>query len=778
MTSGQSAPVPPRLFVDGRVVTHPTAAGRGVARYTVGIVRAAAHAGAEVMVLCGTGDDHDEWSRVAPEITRRPLLPSAVADAPRDRTWFVCTQLMLHPPCLDVIPRFITHMRMPVVGVLHDVIPQRFPERYLTDPAARIQTRLRESLCRTIDVFWTNSEFTANTGAVELGVARSRLHHVGAVIDPIFCPGDPGPLPVGVRPGAVVAVTGADDRKNTERLIRAWSRVPDTARGDRQLVIVCAVDADTRSRWHHTAHHAGVADSVVITGAIDDTELVSLYRSATIGVMPSLEEGFGLPVAESIACGTPCLCSNVSSLPEVAGTSEGLFDPYDVMSMAGAISAYLTDASLRTRLLSEQEAGGARWHPSRVGAQMLAALPDATPANRVESDMATHRPSVVFAGPHPCADSGIVAYSDMVLAEWPGDAPQRMDDVQLSPAETSGGRFAGDDASGARGLIGHLGRHAHVHDHDHVVMVLGSSEHHAFGADRARDGRCHVWLHEPTLVGAVVGSYHYGGGRVWMESHLRDWFGADAATDAVRAAQEGDAQALHAQGHDACSAVVAAARSVIVSSDDAAQVIRQYTSAPILVLPLGHPQRASTSPQFGHVVALGRVDDGKHPEVLVDLAAADPRLIITAIGRLSDEDRQRCMERAHALGCAQRIRFTGAISDAERDAVLATAWVGVQLRSGHPGQMSASITELLARAIPVVTTMTTHGADAAGLRVISAPDAVAVINAMDPWWSAQDWAVASQWAADTAASHTANEVARRLATWLDEVDRLPSGVYR
>jgi glycosyltransferase involved in cell wall biosynthesis len=235
---------------------------------------------------------------------------------------------------------------------------------------------------------------------------------------------------------------------------------------------------------------------------------------------------------------------------------------------------------------------------------------------------------------------------------------------------------------------------------------------------------------------------------------------------------------LHAQGHDACSAVVAAARSVIVSSDDAAQVIRQYTSAPILVLPLGHPQRASTSPQFGHVVALGRVDDGKHPEVLVDLAAADPRLNITAIGRLSDEDRQRCMERAHELGCAQRIRFTGAISDAERDAVLATAWVGVQLRSGHPGQMSASITELLARAIPVVTTMTTHGADAAGLRVISAPDAVAVIDAIDPWWSAQRWAVASQWAADTAASHTANEVARRLATWLDEVDRLPSGVYR
>ena len=778
MTSGQSDLVTPRLFVDGRVVTHPTAAGRGVARYTVGIVRAAAHAGADVVVLCGTGDDHEEWSRAAPEITRRPLLPSAVADAPGGHTWFVCTQLMLHPPCLDVIPRFITGMRMPVVGVLHDVIPQRFPERYLTDPAARIQTRLRESLCRTIDVFWTNSEFTADTGAVELGVSRSRLHRVGAVIDPIFCPGDPGSMPAGVRPGAVVAVTGADDRKNTERLIRAWSRVPDAARGDRQLVIVCAVDADTRDRWHHTAHHAGVADSVVITGAIDDTELVSLYRSATIGVMPSLEEGFGLPVAESIACGTPCLCSNVSSLPEVAGTPEALFDPYDVMSMAGAISAYLTDASMRDHLLNEQAAGRARWHPSRVGAEMLAALADTAPANRAEPDMVVHRPSVVVAGPHPLADSGIVAYTDMVLAEWPGDAPQRMDDVQLSPAESIGSRSTGDAASGARGLIGHLGRHAHVHDHDHVVMVLGSSEHHAIGADRVRGGRCHVWLHEPTLVGAVVGPYHYGGGRVWMESHLRDWYGAEADADAVRAAYEGDAQVLHVQGRDACSAVVVAARSVIVSSDDAAQIIRQYTSAPILVLPLGHPQRAATSPQFGHVVALGRVDDGKHPEVLVDLAAADPRLIITAIGRLSDEDRQRCMERAHELGCAQRIRFTGAISDAERDAVLATAWVGVQLRSGHPGQMSASITELLARAIPVVTTMTTHGADAAGLRVISAPDAVAVINAMDPWWSAQDWAVASQWAADTAASHTVNEVARRLATWLDEVDRLPSGVYR
>jgi len=777
-----------RVYVDGRVLTHPTAAGRGVARYTIGIVRAAAAAGIETIILCASADDHATWADATPDLERRPFLPRSIADSGRadsaeTRSWFVCTQLMLHPVCLDVVPRFVTAAGIGVVGVLHDVIPQRFPERYLTDPAARVQTVLRESLCRTLDVFWTNSTFTADTGAIELGVPRHRLHPIGAVTDEMFCPGGVTSCPAGIQPGSVVAVTGADDRKNTERLIRAWSHVSQTVRGDRQLVIACAVDRDTHDRWHHIAHHCGVADSVVITGAVSDAELVSLYRSAVLGVMPSLEEGFGLPVAESIACGVPCLASNVSSLPEVSGSAEGLFDPYDVMSMATTIETFLADPSLRSQLLDEQTTAAQRWTTDAVGQRMCAALDATRSPAQPAPQMRSTPPSLTVVCPPTGADTGIAEYTDLVLRNWPGRTPLRLDDIDLGgvtihPRDDEDGRSI-NSASGGRLHAGHLGRHLRLHDSDHMVVVLGSSPHHAIGADRARAGRCHIWLHEPTLVGAVVGPFHMGGGATWMARHLADWDDGSAAMNGVGAAGlAGDAAAFHTAGIDFCQPVVAGARSIIVSSDAAAEVVRRYGDAPVLVLPLAYPHRPLSVPRFGKVVSLGRIDDGKQPDELIGLAAGDQRIEVVLIGRISDDVRARCRGLADSLGCADRVRITGALSDDELHEELADAWAGVQLRRGHVGQMSASVTELVARGIPVVTSLSTHAPGGPGLQIIDGTAAPEVLDALDPWWSRAEWDAASHWCRSTASAYPPSTVAERLVAWLDEADSVAPGVYR
>src|SRR5947199_1885088 len=91
-------------------------------------------------------------------------------------------------------------------------------------------------------------------------------------------------------------------------------------------------------------------DKVVFTGYVPDSDLALLYHGALALVYPSLYEGFGLPILEAMSCGTPVICSNTSSMPEVAGDAALLVDPLNVGEMAAAIAGVAESNSLREQL--------------------------------------------------------------------------------------------------------------------------------------------------------------------------------------------------------------------------------------------------------------------------------------------------------------------------------------------------------------------------------------------------------------------------------------------
>lgn len=127
-----------------------------------------------------------------------------------------------------------------------------------------------------------------------------------------------------------------EPRKNISTLLEAFALLPDSIRKNYKLVIVGS------KGWGgvkitEMIHKLGLVESVHVTGYVNDSELDSLYRNSYCLIMPSLYEGFGLPIVEAQKHGVPVITSNISSMPEVAGDGALLVDPRSAESIASAI---------------------------------------------------------------------------------------------------------------------------------------------------------------------------------------------------------------------------------------------------------------------------------------------------------------------------------------------------------------------------------------------------------------------------------------------------------
>jgi glycosyltransferase involved in cell wall biosynthesis len=142
-----------------------------------------------------------------------------------------------------------------------------------------------------------------------------------------------------------------DDRKNHLRLIKAFSQLAPKLRKKYQLVLAGKLPQEHRKKFENYSELCGLEGSdLVITGQITDDQMVSLYNLCELFVFPSWHEGFGLPALEAMLCGAPVIASNTTSLPEVIGREDGLFDPFDVDSICEKMTEVLTNEVLKNDL--------------------------------------------------------------------------------------------------------------------------------------------------------------------------------------------------------------------------------------------------------------------------------------------------------------------------------------------------------------------------------------------------------------------------------------------
>jgi glycosyltransferase involved in cell wall biosynthesis len=150
----------------------------------------------------------------------------------------------------------------------------------------------------------------------------------------------------------MLAVGTLEPRKNLEGLFRAYSHLKSIFSHPPPLVVVGLRGWKTTGIYK-TMVELGIEDDVIFTDYVHDEHMPLIYNAARLFVMPTFFEGFGLPVVEAMACGTPVACSDISTLREVAGEAALFFDPNDPESIAGTIRKFLSSKKKREQFARE-----------------------------------------------------------------------------------------------------------------------------------------------------------------------------------------------------------------------------------------------------------------------------------------------------------------------------------------------------------------------------------------------------------------------------------------
>ncbi|KTC62814.1 glycosyl transferase family 1 [Pseudomonas fluorescens ABAC62] len=244
--------------------------------------------------------------------------------------------------------------------VLYDLIPLMNEEVYLSTQQLKDYYQRKISSLKSADILLAISDSSRQEAVTHLNIDPQRIVNISASIGDQFVPDIADEHKsaallnnLGIKKNFILyAPGGFDSRKNFARLLEAYSKLPDRLKNQHQLVIASMLHPQQRAELLGYAKKYGVRHSeLVLTGYVSDRDLVGLYSLTTLFVFPSTHEGFGLPVLEAMACGAPVIGSNCSSVPEVIGNDEALFDPFSVASIADKLAEALDDEALRSRLV-------------------------------------------------------------------------------------------------------------------------------------------------------------------------------------------------------------------------------------------------------------------------------------------------------------------------------------------------------------------------------------------------------------------------------------------
>ena len=296
--------------------------------------------------------------------------PSSGRHANLDKVWF--EQLAFPAACRQAgaevvhVPYWGSSLRplLPTVVTVHDVIPLLLPA-YRGSALVRTYTGLVAAAARKANVIVTDSLASRDDIVRLLHIPAERIRVIYLAAHPACRPTTDSNVLVSLRvryglpERYILYLGGFDQRKNLAALLKAYARLLSAGQEMPALIIVGElpqVESELFPDPRRLARQLGLDERVLFTGWIPESDKPALYSAALFFVFLSLYEGFGLMPLEAMACGTPVLASNRSSLPEVVGPGGVLVDPTNLEEIVRGFSSLLDDATrqeLRRKSLAQ-----------------------------------------------------------------------------------------------------------------------------------------------------------------------------------------------------------------------------------------------------------------------------------------------------------------------------------------------------------------------------------------------------------------------------------------
>jgi len=354
-----------RVGLDGRELRD--GVRTGIRRYLLEVLHAAAARGLECVVY---GD-------------RRTRLPAATGAAlsTLDGGWTQWWDQVTLPRALgrDGVDVFLSPYykrplaaRCPSVITIHDLFFIGYPGRArpLFDAA---MTSLARLYARGAAAIVADSEHSRRAIVARLGLPAERVTVIPVGLGREFSPATPTAAQrarYGLGARYVLYVGNFLPHKNLPRLLRAWAALPAPLRAACRLVLAGG-DRAGRAPLAALATSLGLEAGVRFAGLVADEDLPALYGGAVALVLPSLEEGFGLPALEAMACGTPVIASRRGALPEVVDDAGLLVDPEDERALAAALARLLGSDHERAALARRGLARAAAFTAARTAGRVV-----------------------------------------------------------------------------------------------------------------------------------------------------------------------------------------------------------------------------------------------------------------------------------------------------------------------------------------------------------------------------------------------------------------------